>query len=167
MTEPTALLLQRIHAREAHIGVVGMGYVGLPLAITFAEAGFQVSGIDVDVGRVERLQRGESPIRHVPAATVQRLVEARRLQPTATFDGAGKLDCIIICVPTPLTSEREPDMSAVVAARNSVGQHLRAGQLVILESTTYRDDRRGSPPSAGEAGTRRRTRFPPGLQPRA
>ena len=137
MTEPTALLLQRIQAREARIGVVGMGYVGLPLAITFAEAGFQVSGIDVDLGRVERLQRGESPIRHVSAATVQRLVEGRQLQPTASFDVAAKLDCIIICVPTPLTSEREPDMSAVIAAGTSVAQHLRAGQLVILESTTY------------------------------
>ena len=137
MTEPTALLLQRIHAREARIGVVGMGYVGLPLAITFAEAGFQVSGIDVDLGRVERLQRGESPIRHVSAATVQRLVEGRQLQPTASFDVAAKLDCIIICVPTPLTSEREPDMSAVIAAGTSVAQHLRPGQLVILESTTY------------------------------
>jgi len=137
MTEPTALLLQRIHAREARVGVVGMGYVGLPLAITFAEAGFHVTGIDVDGQRVERLQRGESPIRHVSSATVQRLVEERRLQPTTSFDGVGKLDCIIICVPTPLTSEREPDMSAVVAAGNSVAQHLRAGQLVILESTTY------------------------------
>jgi UDP-N-acetyl-D-glucosamine dehydrogenase len=137
MTEPTALLLERIHAREARIGVVGMGYVGLPLAITFAEAGFPVSGIDVDSRRVERLQRGESPIRHVPAASVQRLVEARRLEPTASFDGVGNLDCIIICVPTPLTSEREPDMSAVTAAGKAIGQHLRAGQLVVLESTTY------------------------------
>jgi UDP-N-acetyl-D-glucosamine dehydrogenase len=137
MTRPTALLLERIHAREARVGVVGLGYVGLPLAITFAEAGFQVTGIDVDSRRVERLRRGESPMRHVPAATVQQLVDARRLQPTTTFETAGELDCILICVPTPLTSEREPDMSAVVAAGNAIAPHLRAGQLVVLESTTY------------------------------
>jgi UDP-N-acetyl-D-glucosamine dehydrogenase len=137
MREPTALLLERIHARKARVGVVGLGYVGLPLAMTFAEAGFPVTGIDVDSRRVERLRRGESPIRHVPAATVQALVEARRLQPTTSFEVVGELDCILICVPTPLTSEREPDMSAVVAAGNAVAQHLREGQLVVLESTTY------------------------------
>ena len=77
MNGPTTLLLERIHAREARVCVVGMGYVGLPLAFAFAEAGFQVSGIDVDTRRVERLQGGESPIRHVAAATVQRLVDER------------------------------------------------------------------------------------------
>jgi UDP-N-acetyl-D-glucosamine dehydrogenase len=137
MDGPTAVLLERIRFRAAPIGVVGMGYVGLPLAITFAEAGFQVSGIDVDSRLVARLQSGESPIRHVPGATVQRLVEARRLHPTASFDGVEKLDCIVICVPTPLTSEREPDMSAVISAGKSVAERLRAGQLVVLESTTY------------------------------
>jgi UDP-N-acetyl-D-glucosamine dehydrogenase len=137
MRRPTAPLLERIHAREARVGVVGLGYVGLPLAITFAEARFLVTGIDVDPRRVERLQRGQSPMRHVPAARVQRLVEARQLQFTTTFETAGELDCIVICVPTPLTSEREPDMSAVVAAGNAIGQHLRGGQLVVLESTTY------------------------------
>jgi UDP-N-acetyl-D-glucosamine dehydrogenase len=137
MTEPTALLLERIHAREARVGVVGLGYIGLPLAITFAEAGFPVTGIDVDSRRVERLRRGESPIRHIAANTVQRLVEARQLQPTVSFEAVRELDSIIICVPTPLTSEREPDMSAVIAAGNATAQHLRAGQLVVLESTTY------------------------------
>jgi UDP-N-acetyl-D-glucosamine dehydrogenase len=137
MTGPTGLLLERIHAREARVGVLGLGYVGLPLAITFAEAGFQVTGIDIDSRRVEQLQRGQSPMRHVPAGSVQRWIEERRLQPTSTFETVGKLDCILICVPTPLTSEREPDMSAVVAAGKAVAQHLRAGQLVVLESTTY------------------------------
>ena len=137
MNGPTTLLLERIHSREARVGVVGLGYVGLPLAITFAEARFQVTGIDVDSRRVERLQRGESPIRHVPTATVQHSVEAKRIQPTTSFDMVKELDCIIICVPTPLTSEREPDMSAVIAAGKAVAPHLRAGQLVVLESTTY------------------------------
>src|SRR5215813_4377635 len=137
MTEPTALLLERIHGREARVGVLGLGYVGLPLAITFAEARFRVTGIDVDARRVERLQRGESPIRHIAASTVQRLVDARQLQPTTSFEAIRELDCVLICVPTPLTSEREPDMSAVIAAGNAIAQHLRPGQLVVLESTTY------------------------------
>jgi len=137
MTRPTELLLERIDSREARIGVLGMGYVGLPLAITFAEARFPVTGIDVDSRRVEQLRRGQSPMRHVPAAAVQQLVEAHRLQPTTSFETLGELDCIVICVPTPLTSEREPDMSAVIAAGNAIAQHLRAGQLVVLESTTY------------------------------
>jgi len=137
MTERAALLLERIHARKARVGVVGLGYVGLPLAITFAEAGFPITGIDVDSRRVDRLRRGESPIRHVPSSAIQVLVEARQLQPTTSFESVRDLDCIIICVPTPLTSEREPDMSAVIAAGNAVAQHLREGQLVVLESTTY------------------------------
>src|SRR5262249_6679726 len=98
---------------------------------------FQVTGIDVDSRRVERLQRGESPIRQIAAASLQRLIEARQLQPTDSFETIAELDCIIICVPTPLTSEREPDMSAVTAAGTAVGKHLWAGQLVVLESTSY------------------------------
>jgi UDP-N-acetyl-D-glucosamine dehydrogenase len=137
MRKPTGLLLERIRARQARVGVVGLGYVGLPLAIAFAEARFFVAGIDIDARRVERLKRGVSPLRHIPSPPLRRLVEGKRLQLSTDYDGVGELDCLLVCVPTPLTAEREPDMSAIVAAGNAIAPHLRSGQLVVLESTTY------------------------------
>ena len=137
MRRPTALLLERIRARQARVGVVGLGYVGLPLAIAFAEGGFPVTGIDIDARRLERLKRGVSPLRHVPSAPLRRLVGGGQFQLGSDYDGAGELDCFLICVPTPLSTEREPDMSAIVEAGSAIALHLRPGQLVVLESTTY------------------------------
>jgi UDP-N-acetyl-D-glucosamine dehydrogenase len=137
MRRPTALLLERIRAHQARVGVVGLGYVGLPLAIAFAEARFVVTGIDIDTRRVERLRRGVSPLRHIASPPLRRLVEGKRLQLSTDYASVSELDCLLVCVPTPLTAEREPDMSAIVAAGNAIAPHLRSGQLVVLESTTY------------------------------
>src|SRR3954470_1089813 len=104
-------LLERIKSREAKIGVVGMGYVGLPLGMAFAEAGFQVTGLEVDARKVERVNRGESYIKHIPSEPLSKLTAGKKLSATTDFARAKDLDCIIICVPTPLTSAREPDMS--------------------------------------------------------
>jgi len=117
------------------IGIVGLGYVGLPLAVAFAEAGHVVVGYDVDRDRVERLGRGESDVEDVPAATLTALGE--RFAATADPAALAGCDAIVVCVPTPLAAEREPDLAHVRAAAETVASALRAGQLVVLESTTY------------------------------
>jgi UDP-N-acetyl-D-glucosamine dehydrogenase len=130
-------LLERIHRREARVGIVGMGYVGLPLGMAFAEAGFPVTGFDVDTRKVDSLGRGESYLRHISSAPLAELTSAGKLKATADFARARELDCIIICVPTPLTASREPDMSHILEAGEALSPHVRPGQLFILESTTY------------------------------
>lgn len=131
-------LLERIRKREAKVGVVGLGYVGLPLGMAFAEAGFPVTGLDIDVRKVESLLRGESYIKHIPSAPLKNLVlDARKLKATTDFASAAELDCIVICVPTPLTAAREPDMSYIVSTGEALAPHVRRGQLFVLESTTY------------------------------
>jgi UDP-N-acetyl-D-glucosamine dehydrogenase len=135
--EPLAALRVRVSEGQAAVGVAGLGYVGLPLAVELARAGFAVTGIDPDAARVARVQRGESPIEAVPAATVQELVAGGRLRATTEWEGVGALDAIVICVPTPLTANGEPDLSSVRAAGTEVARRLRPGQLVVLESTTY------------------------------
>ncbi len=129
-------LLARIVARTARVGIVGLGYVGLPLAKAFAEGGFPVLGFDVDPTKVETLRRGESYIGHIPAAAV-RALQAGGFEATAQFERLGEVDAILICVPTPLTEAREPDLSYVVQSTQAVAAALRPGQLVVLESTTY------------------------------
>lgn len=117
------------------IGIVGLGYVGLPLAVAFAEAGHEVVGYDVDRDRVERLGRGESDVEDVPAATLSGLGE--RFRAAADPSALADCDAIVVCVPTPLAAEREPDLGHVRAAAETIASVLRAGQLVVLESTTY------------------------------
>ena len=119
------------------MGIVGLGYVGLPLAGAFAKAGFRVLGVDSDPGRVARLAAGESPVEDVPSGTLAELVRAGRLLVGGTPDVLREADAILICVPTPLGKSREPDISYIVAAADAVAQRLRPGQLVVLESTTY------------------------------
>ncbi|HSP80243.1 MAG TPA: 3-hydroxyacyl-CoA dehydrogenase NAD-binding domain-containing protein, partial [Myxococcaceae bacterium] len=97
-------LLERIRRREAKVGVVGLGYVGLPLGMAFAEAGFPVTGLDVDSRKVEGIGRGESYIKHIPSASLKELADSGRLKATTDFSRVGELDCVIICVPTPLTA---------------------------------------------------------------
>ncbi|NDY41872.1 nucleotide sugar dehydrogenase [Dissulfurirhabdus thermomarina] len=128
-------LLRRIRAREARVGVIGLGYVGLPLALAFCRAGFRVTGFDVDEEKVRRLARGESYIRHVPSDRISACGD--RFTPTADFARLAEVDCILVCVPTPLTRHREPDMTYVFGTARTVARHLRKGQLVVLESTTY------------------------------
>ncbi len=129
-------LVKRIESRDARIGVVGLGYVGLPLVIEFVKAGFPVTGFDVDEVKVRLLDEGTGYIRHIDVAP---LAEAGkdRFRATADFSLLEHMDCILICVPTPLTSNREPDMRFVEGTARTLAQYLRAGQLVILESTTY------------------------------
>ena len=117
------------------IGIVGLGYVGLPLAVAFAEAGEHVIGVDVDRRRVEQLRSGESYIEDVPDAAIQAVGD--RLEVTTRVAGLALADAIVVCVPTPLTPNREPDLSALMDASGTLAGILQAGQLVVLESTTY------------------------------
>jgi UDP-N-acetyl-D-glucosamine dehydrogenase len=130
-------LLARIQGRKAVVGIIGMGYVGLPLAQTFNTSGFPVVGFDIDAAKVKALTAGKSYIKHIPAATVARMRKGNRFVATADFRQLRKVDAIIICVPTPLTKEREPDMSYIVGTSEAIAPHLARGQLVVLESTTY------------------------------
>jgi UDP-N-acetyl-D-glucosamine dehydrogenase len=132
-----AALLESIRARTARVGVVGLGYVGLPLAVEFARAGYTVTGIDLSTPKVDAINRRESYIPDVPSAEVAACVDAGRLAATADFGVVAALDTINICVPTPLRKTKDPDMSYIVSAVEAVATFLRPGMLVILESTTY------------------------------
>jgi UDP-N-acetyl-D-glucosamine dehydrogenase len=134
---PAERLRRAIDERTATVGILGLGYVGLPLALTFAERGFRVLGFDVDEAKVERLGRGESYIEHVPAGRVAALAAAGKLEATADFSRLPEADALLLCVPTPLTPQREPDMTYVLGTVATVAAHLRPGQLVVLESTTW------------------------------
>jgi len=130
-------LIEKFEQRNAKVAVIGMGYVGLPLAVALGDVGFEVWAVDVDEQRVEMLRSGRSYIVDVPDADVQRLREARKLRPTSDPRVLERVDAVLICVPTPLTKTREPDLSYVIAATENVACHLQPEQLVVLESTTY------------------------------
>lgn len=130
-------LLDKIDSRKAVVGVVGLGYVGLPLAIEFARNGFAVTGFDVDSRKVEDIRKGRQYIKHIPADQIKLLRDAPGCSATTDFSKLSKVDCIIICVPTPLTASREPDMTYVCSTTETIAKYLQKGQLVILESTTY------------------------------
>jgi UDP-N-acetyl-D-glucosamine dehydrogenase len=132
-----AELAARLEDRSATVAVVGLGYVGLPLALTFAEAGYGVVGIDVDEPRVAALAHGRSHVTDVTDEEVAAAIRARRFRPTADGDAMAEADVITICVPTPLRKTRDPDLTHIVAATDAVVERLRPGQLVVLESTTY------------------------------
>src|SRR6266403_3567098 len=122
--------------RTANVGIIGLGYVGLPLALLFADAGFPVTGFDVDAQKVEKLSRGESYIYRVPSSEIQ-LARTKRFSATADYSDISRMDAILICVPTPLNEQREPDLSFIRNTAEAITTHLRAGQLIVLESTTY------------------------------
>src|SRR5919202_1014062 len=126
-----------VGAREARVGVIGLGYVGLPLAAEFARRGFPAVGFEVDANKADAINRGESYIADVSSSQVKELAEAERLVATTRFDRLKDCDAIIICVPTPLRKTKEPDISYILAAAEEIKKNLRRGQLVILESTTY------------------------------
>jgi UDP-N-acetyl-D-glucosamine dehydrogenase len=148
-------LFDRVRTKQAVIGVIGLGYVGLPLAVAFAEAGLNVIGIDVNEKRVAAINRGESPVSDVDSERLARLVDpdgydnnvtgrapngydrAGRLRASASFDALEEIHAVIICVPTPLTATKEPDLSYIISAADAIAQRLRPGMLVVLESTTY------------------------------
>jgi UDP-N-acetyl-D-glucosamine dehydrogenase len=137
MSELSSRLFARLQSREARVGVVGLGYVGLPLAVEFARSGLTAVGIDLDSQKVAAIQRGDSYIPDVSAADVRELVAAGRLSATTDFSVVATLDTVNICVPTPLRKTKDPDMSYIVSAVEAIARYLRPGTLVILESTTY------------------------------
>ncbi len=132
-----AELASQIQSRSARVGVIGQGYVGLPLALVFREAGFPVLGFDVDARKVDALQRGESFIKHIGPERVAAAVASGQYQATRDFDRLAGCDAIVICVPTPLGPHREPDNSYIHTTARQVSKRLRRGQLIVLESTTY------------------------------
>ena len=130
-------LKEKIETKTARVGIVGLGYVGLPLAVEFAKAGFHVTGIDLQQSRVDRLMKGESYVQDVPSGEVAKLVKEHRFDATTDFSVVRELDTINICVPTPLRKTKDPDMSYIVSASDEIAKYFHPGLLVILESTTY------------------------------
>src|SRR5262245_5839325 len=130
-------LIELLENKSATVGVIGLGYVGLPLATEFAGKGFSVIGFEVDAAKVSRINAGESYIGDVPSSTIRDAVNAGHLKATTEFENLRECDAIIICVPTPLRKTKEPDVSYILAAAEQIQKHLRRGQLIILESTTY------------------------------
>jgi UDP-N-acetyl-D-glucosamine dehydrogenase len=136
--EATARILEeKIRSRTARVGIVGLGYVGLPLAVEFARAGFTVTGIDISEDKTRRVNAGESYVGDIPTSTLRPLVESGKLAATSDFRAVLELDTINICVPTPLRKTKDPDMSFIVSSCQEIARHFHAGTLVILESTTY------------------------------
>ena len=130
-------LLQKIEDRSARVGVIGLGYVGLPLVMQFVKSGFQSIGFDLDPEKIRHLEAGKTYIKHIPDEETKLLKSSGRFLPTSDFSLLKDADCIIICVPTPLNKNREPDLSFVFNSTETVAKYLRKEQLVVLESTTY------------------------------
>src|SRR6185436_17513788 len=123
-------LLEKIRAHRARIGIIGLGYVGLPLVLRFGDEGFPVIGFDVDGSKVTKLNRGESYIRHIAADHVQALVNKKQFEATSDFERLSEADCIIICVPTPLTVKKDPDLQYIESTGDAIARTLRKGQIV-------------------------------------
>jgi UDP-N-acetyl-D-glucosamine dehydrogenase len=130
-------LAEKIADKSATVGIVGLGYVGLPLARAFIDAGYRILGFDVDASKVERLLAGESYIGHLSSEWVVRCTEEKTFEPTAEMSRLGEPDAILICVPTPLSESRDPDLSYVEDTTREIARWMRPGQLIVLESTTY------------------------------
>ena len=130
-------LLSRLDRRDAVLGIVGLGYVGLPLALASLEAGFSVLGFDINVGRVNAINTAQQVISYIPAEVMQAAVDGGRFSATTDFERLAEADAILICVPTPITRHRDPDLSYVVDTATTISKYLRRGQLVVLESTTW------------------------------
>src|SRR5579863_908257 len=128
--------LGKVHRRQASVGIIGLGYVGLPLALLYSEQKFPVTGFDIDASKVQRLCRGESYIYRITAAEIQ-AARAHGFAATSDYSGLTAMDAVIICVPTPLDEYHEPDLSFISDTAHAIAPHLRAGQLIVLESTTY------------------------------
>ncbi len=131
------IMLQKIEDKSVIIGIVGLGYVGLPLGLEYAHKGFSVIGFDVDEKKIPLLKEGKSYIKHIPSSKIKEAVDNGKLDATNDFSRLTEADAILICVPTPLTEHREPDMTYITSTAEVIAQYLREGQLVSLESTTY------------------------------
>jgi UDP-N-acetyl-D-glucosamine dehydrogenase len=130
-------LRQRIEDKSAVIGIIGLGYVGLPLMKAFVSAGFRTMGFDVDQVKIDMLNAGKSYIKHIDADQIAQVIEAKQFEPTSDLSRLSEPDCLMICVPTPLNDSRDPDLKYVESTATAIAKVLRPGQLVILESTTY------------------------------
>jgi UDP-N-acetyl-D-glucosamine dehydrogenase len=130
-------LVKNIETRSVRIGIIGLGYVGLPLVLRFGEEHFTVIGFDVDAEKVRKLNAGQSYIRHIPATRLQALIKEKQFEATSDFRRLSEADCIIICVPTPLTAKKDPDLQYIEKTADAISKTLRKGQLISLESTTY------------------------------
>ena len=159
MSTSFAALLDRIQARKARVGIIGLGYVGLPLAAAFCRSGFKVIGFDIDTAKVQKLQAGESYIKQILSGTIRTMRE-QGFEATDRFDRLDEPDAILICVPTPLTDAREPDLTFVQKSGEAISVQLRPGQLVVLESTTYpTTTRKSCSPCSKPADCRQVTTF--------
>ena len=130
-------LEKKIKDKKAKIGIIGMGYVGIPLGLEFAGTGFSVTGFDKDSARVKEINSGKQVIKHIPAKSMKEFVKKNNGSSTTDFSEIRDMDCLIICVPTPLDEHEQPDMSYIESASKEIGKNLRKGQLIVLESTTY------------------------------
>jgi len=130
-------LLESIQNKTAIVGIIGLGYVGLPLAIHFGSIGFKVIGFDLDTRKIDKLLHGESYIKHIPAEPIREMIDQKQLDVTIDFSRLNEADCILICVPTPLSDKMEPDLSYLLDTTQTIAKYLRKGQLIVLESTTY------------------------------
>jgi len=131
------MTLQKIKEKKAHIGIIGLGYVGLPLAIEFCKNGFQVTGLDIDQEKIDLLSQGESYIKHISCEKIKHLNKEGKFKGSTNHTLIRHLDCILICVPTPLNKNREPDMSYVISTAQKIAPHIVKNQLIVLESTTF------------------------------
>lgn len=131
------ILNKKIADHSAHVCVIGLGYVGLPLAVAFANAGYQVTGIDTDIHRTSEINDGQSPVQDVSSVELQQVVKAGRLTATTDFSVLQDADTVSICVPTPLRKTKDPDISYIISVTGEICRHLHCGQLIVLESTTY------------------------------
>ena len=128
---------EKIRSKRAKVAIIGLGYVGLPLAVGFAQKGFEVTGIDSDRKRVAQIQKGRSYILDIRSQNLKECVRKRRLRATTSYQAIRNIDVISICVPTPLRKTKDPDLSFIVSAINGILPYVHPGQLIILESTTY------------------------------
>jgi len=128
-------LIKKIKSKDVHIGIIGLGYVGLPLVIEFCKKGFSVTGFDIDSKKIDSLKQGKSYIKHIGDSRIKQCYTL--FKPTTDFSKLSNMDCTILCVPTPLSKNREPDMTYVFNTTKTIAHYLRKGQLIVLESTTY------------------------------
>jgi len=130
-------LMQKIQQKRALIGVIGLGYAGLPLVLRFLEAGFKTMGFDTDHKKITKLAKGQVYIRHISSSKINRFIGTKSFEPTNDFTRLNEPDCLLICVPTPLTASKEPDLTYIINTTDQIARHLKEGQIVSLESTTY------------------------------
>ncbi len=131
------MLREKLKTKQANIGVIGLGYVGLPLAVEFARGGFNVVGIDNDPKRVHAINSGKSYITDIKNSAVRELLKCKKLRATTNFNAISSLDSLSICVPTPLTKTKDPDISFIMSVTRAIKKYIRKEQLIILESTSY------------------------------